>query len=51
LEASIAKQQKDFQAVASHQQEQIEAVTAGLQKVTALLEVSGSAPQVVANKP
>src|SRR6184192_1963670 len=34
-EAMIAQQQKDFQAAAAHQQEQIEALTAGLQRVTA----------------
>jgi hypothetical protein len=37
-EATIAKQQK-----------QIEALTAGLQKVSAQLEVSKTAPQTVAN--
>ena len=38
LEATIAKQQKDFQATVAHQQKQIEALTAGLQKVSAQLE-------------
>jgi predicted ribosome quality control (RQC) complex YloA/Tae2 family protein len=37
MEATIAKQQKDFQAAATHQQEQIEALTAGLQKVSVQL--------------
>ena len=46
-EAMIAQQQKDFQAAAAHQQEQIEALTAGLQRVTAQVEVSKPAPQVV----
>jgi hypothetical protein len=49
LEATIAKQQKDFQATATHQQEQIEALTAGLQKVSAEVEMSRPAPQVVDN--
>ena len=48
-EAIIAKQQKDFQATATHQQKQIEALTAGLQKVSALVEASNPAPQVVNN--
>ena len=48
-EAIIAKQQKDFQATAAHQQKQIEALTAGLQKVSAQLEVSKPAPQMVNN--
>jgi len=48
-EAMIAQQQKDFQAAAAHQQEQIEALTAGLQRVTAQVEVSKPAPQVVTN--
>jgi hypothetical protein len=33
------------------QQKQIDALTAGLQKVSAQLEASEAAPQVVANKP
>jgi len=48
-EAIIAKQQKDFQATAAHQQKQIEALTTGLQKVSAQLEASKPAPQVVNN--
>jgi hypothetical protein len=47
--AIIAKQQKDFQATAAHQQKQIEALTTGLQKVSAQLEASKPAPQVVKN--
>ena len=35
----------------AHQQEQIDALTAGLQKVSAQLEVSKSAPQTVLNSP
>jgi hypothetical protein len=49
LEATIAKQQKDFQATATHQQRQIEALTAGLQKVSAQFEVSKPAPKTVLN--
>jgi Chaperone of endosialidase len=50
LEATVAKQQKDFQATATQQQKQIEALTAGLQKVSRQLEASKPAPQTVANK-
>jgi len=49
LEATIAKQQKEFQAMAGHQQKQIEALTAGLQKVSAQVEMSRPAPQTVVN--
>jgi Chaperone of endosialidase len=49
LEATIAKQQKDFQATATHQQRQIETLTAGLQKVSDQLEVSKPAPKTVLN--
>jgi hypothetical protein len=49
LEATIAKQQKDFQATATRQQKQLEALAAGLQKVSAQLEASKPAPQVVNN--
>jgi trimeric autotransporter adhesin len=41
--AIIAQLKKDF----AHQQKQIEALTAGLQKVSAQLELSKSAPQMV----
>jgi uncharacterized coiled-coil protein SlyX len=51
LKSTVTQQKKDFQATAAHQQEQIEALTAGLQKVSAQLEVSKPAPQVVTNKP
>jgi hypothetical protein len=37
LEATLARQQKDFQATAMLQQKEIEALTAGLQKVSAQL--------------
>jgi hypothetical protein len=48
-EATIAQQQKDSQATAAQQQKQIETLTAGLQKVSAQLEVSKPAPQTVLN--
>jgi trimeric autotransporter adhesin len=48
-EATIAELKKELQAMAAHQQKQIEALTAGLQKVSAQLEVSKPAPQVVNN--
>src|SRR5207248_5837778 len=40
LEATIAQQRKDFQAAAAHEQEQIEALTAGLQKVSTQVEMN-----------
>jgi hypothetical protein len=45
LKSGAAKQE----ATAAHQQKQIEALTAGLQKVSAQLETSKPAPQVVNN--
>ena len=48
-EATITQLKKELRATASHQQEQIEALTAGLQKVSAQLEASKPAPQVVNN--
>jgi endosialidase-like protein len=50
LEATIAKQQKEFQATATHQQKQIDALAAGVQKVSAQLELSKPAPQVTNNR-
>jgi len=49
LKSALDRQQKDFQVIATHQQEQIEALCAGLQKMTAQLEVRESAPQTVVN--
>jgi len=43
----VAQQKKDFQAAAAHQQKQIEALTAGLQRVSAQVEMSKPAPQTV----
>jgi hypothetical protein len=48
-EAIIAKQQKGFEAKIAHQQTQIEALTAGLQKVSAQVEMSRPAPEMVLN--
>jgi hypothetical protein len=42
---------QELQAMVAQQQKQIEALTTGLQKVSAQLEVNKPAPQVVANKP
>jgi uncharacterized coiled-coil protein SlyX len=49
LKSTVAQQQKDFQATAAHQQTQIEALTAGLQKVSAQVEMSRPAPQMALN--
>jgi hypothetical protein len=48
-EATIARQQKEFASKIALQQNQIELLTAGLQKVSAELEVSKAAPQTVVN--
>jgi ABC-type transporter Mla subunit MlaD len=40
---------KEFQTTVAQQQKQIEALTTGLQKVSAQLEASKPAPQVVNN--
>ena len=46
-EAIIAQLKNDLRATVPQQQKQIEALTAGLQKVSAQLEESKPAPQVV----
>jgi hypothetical protein len=48
-EATIAQQQTSFQSKLAEQEKQIEALSAGLQKVSAQLELSKSAPQTVLN--
>jgi uncharacterized coiled-coil protein SlyX len=48
-EATIAQLKKELKATAAHQQKQIEALTVGLQKVSAQLKASKPAPQVVNN--
>jgi hypothetical protein len=45
-QATIAQFRQDFQSRLAEQQKQIEALTAGLQKVSAQVETSHSAPQV-----
>ena len=47
--ATITQQRKDFEAAMAQQQRQIEALATGLQKVSAQLELSKSAPQTVLN--
>jgi hypothetical protein len=43
------QQRKDFEAALTRQQKQIEALTAGLQRVSAQIELSKRAPQTVSN--
>ena len=43
------QQRKDFDAAITQQQKQIDALTVGLQKVSAQLEASKPAPQMVNN--
>ena len=45
----VEQQRKDFEAAIAQQQKQIEALTAGLQRVSAQLEASKPASQVVNN--
>jgi hypothetical protein len=49
LEATVAQQQKGFESKIAHQQTQIEALTVGLQRVSAQVEMSRLAPQMVLN--
>ena len=49
-EATISRLRTELQATATHQQKQIDALTAGLQKVSAQLETHRPAPQVVNNQ-
>jgi trimeric autotransporter adhesin len=48
-EATIKQLKAELQATATRQQKQIEALTAGLQKVSAQLEPNKIAPQTVSN--
>jgi hypothetical protein len=48
-EAAIVRQQKDFESKFAHQQKQIEALSATVQRVSDRLELNRPAPQVVAN--
>jgi hypothetical protein len=45
----VEQQRKDFEAALAQQQKQIDVLTAGLQKVSAQLEVSKAAPQTALN--
>ena len=45
----VEQQRKDFEAALAQQQKQIETLTAGLQKVSAQLELSKTGPQTVLN--
>ena len=49
LESTVAQQQKELGSKLAAQQKQLEALTAGLQKVSAELELSKTAPQTVSN--
>jgi trimeric autotransporter adhesin len=49
LKSTVAQQQKGFDSKLAKQEEQIEALAASLQKVSARLELSKSAPQTVLN--
>ena len=49
LKSAVAQQQKHFQATAAHEQKQIEALIAGLQKVSAQVEMNKPASQMVAS--
>jgi uncharacterized coiled-coil protein SlyX len=48
-EATISQLKAELRAMASRQQKQIDALTAGLQKLSAQLELSRSAPETVLN--
>jgi len=49
LRSTVTRQQTSFQSRLAEQQKQIEALASGLQKVSAQLEVSKPAPQLVLN--
>jgi len=49
LKSTVVQQQKGFESKLTKQEKQIEALSAGLQKVSAQLEASKPAPQVVNN--
>ncbi len=49
--ATIAQLEQDFQSKLAEQQKQIQALTAGLQKVSAEIERSKAMPNVVFNNP
>jgi hypothetical protein len=47
LEATVAQQQKSFESKVAEQNKQIEALTSGLQKVTAQIEITKAVPQAL----
>jgi hypothetical protein len=49
LKSTVAQQQESFEAKLAKQEQQIDALTAGLQKVSARLELSKLAPRTVLN--
>jgi hypothetical protein len=49
LKSTVAQQQKGFESKLAKQEKQIEALTTGLQRVSAQLELSEAAPQTVLN--
>jgi len=49
-EATIVRQQKDFESKFAQQQKQIEALTATVRKVSERVELSAPAPQIAANE-
>ena len=51
LGATIAKQRKAFDVALAQQQKQIDTLTAGLQKVSAQLDLNKNSPQVAENNP
>jgi predicted transcriptional regulator len=51
LEAIVDRQQKSFQSKLAEQDKQIEALASAVESVSAQLEMSKPAPQVVVNKP
>jgi len=50
LQATVVQQQQTFQSRLAEQDKQIEALTAGLQRVSAQVQMSKPAPQVVSRK-
>jgi septal ring factor EnvC (AmiA/AmiB activator) len=50
LKASFAKQRKDFEITATQQQKEIQALTAGLQKVSAQVGVSALAAKLIVSE-
>jgi hypothetical protein len=49
--AIIAQQQKSFESRLAEQEKRIEALTSGLQKVSAQLQLGKKAPQMAVNRP